>query len=81
MATLVNRVTGRQIDSYDDLLAGMLTFSDNMNQTIGYYLDMQEATNSHRYTGENDTESWAELMKNREWNLLEKIDATPSDVY
>lgn len=42
---------------------------------------MQEATNSHRYTGENDTESWAELMKNREWNLLEKIDATPSDVY
>ena len=38
-----------------------------------YYLDVQEATNSHYYqTKENQFEKWTELRDTRDWTELEK---------
>ncbi len=86
VATLVDRVTGRHLEDKSVLLTGMVTFPDNMDQTVWYYLDIQEAINSHQYTrteagNTNSAETWSVLMENRDWKLLERPTASPSDIY
>ena len=46
---MINRATGRAPKSADAFLPGMKTWSDNTADKW-YYLDVQEATNSHDYT-------------------------------
>ncbi|MGI6013763.1 MAG: S-layer homology domain-containing protein [Oscillospiraceae bacterium] len=70
---MINRVLDRNPDHPDDLLEGMVTFTDNMNPEAWYYLDVQEATNSHYFRRNDDgTETWTVLRENRDWAELEK---------
>ena len=49
LMAMINRATGRAPKSADAFLPGMKTWSDNTADKW-YYLDVQEATNSHSYT-------------------------------
>ena len=51
LMAMVNRATGRAPESTSALLSGMKTWKDNADTTRWYYLDVQEATNSHTYLG------------------------------
>ena len=62
LMAMVNRALGRTPQSEDDLLSGMKTWKDNANVNAWYYLDVQEATNSHTYTKSGDHESWKKLV-------------------
>lgn len=65
---VLNRVLDRAPQYTSDLLSGMNTFSDNLNTSAWYYLDVQEATNSHTYTRKtNDYEYWNKLVANPSW--------------
>ena len=74
--TLVNRTLERKPHKAH-LLADMIQWPDNMDQTTWYYADIQEATNSHEYymttreQGE-EYEIWTELLPMRDWPALEK---------
>lgn len=62
VVTIINRVLNRNPDSVADLINGMTTFSDNMQTTKWYYLDIQEAANGHNYKRDTDgTEYWTSL--------------------
>jgi len=80
VAALVNRATRRLPASADDLLPGMLTWADNMNQNAWYYLYIQEATNSNYFEMNADGihKTWTGLMANREWWRLERPDSNPN---
>ena len=70
---LINRVLNRLPESKDDLLDGMIQWSDNADASKWYYLAVQEATNSHYYDIKNDGhEKWTELREPRDWTELEK---------
>jgi len=79
VAALVNRATGRLPQSAGDLLPGMLTWADNMNQNAWYYLYIQEATNSNYFVMHSNgvNKTWTGLMANREWWRLERPDSNP----
>ena len=47
MMAMINRALGRSPKSASDLPSGMKTWSDNADTGKWYYLDVQEATNSH----------------------------------
>ena len=72
--TLVNRVLNRLPETKDDLHKDMKTWVDNMDETAWYYLDVQEATNSHYFKNKTSTkfEQWTELRDTRDWSELEK---------
>ena len=72
--TLVNRVLNRLPETKDDLHKDMKTWVDNMDETAWYYLDVQEATNSHYFKNKTGTkfEQWTELRDTRDWSELEK---------
>ena len=53
LISAVNRMSQRQPESADDLLPGMKTFFDNRDVSAWYYLDIQEASNSHRWQAKN----------------------------
>ena len=61
--TLINRMLGRQPETVDDLLDGMITFTDNMDTSKWYYLAVQEAANGHDYEYKEDGthETWTAL--------------------
>ena len=61
MMAMINRALGRTPKSADDLLSGMKTWRDNANVNAWYYLDVQEATNSHTYTKSGSHETWKKL--------------------
>lgn len=61
LMAMVNRALGRTPKSVSDLLSGMKTWSDNANVNAWYYLDVQEATNSHTYTKSGSHETWKKL--------------------
>ena len=61
LMAMVNRALGRTPKSEDDLLSGMKTWRDNANVNAWYYLDVQEATNSHTYTKSGTHETWKKL--------------------
>ena len=70
---LVNRVLKRLPETDEDLHADMIKWSDNSDASQWYYLDVQEATNSHYYqTKENQFEKWTEPRDTRDWTELEK---------
>ena len=61
MMAMINRALDRTQKSADDLLSGMKTWRDNANVNAWYYLDVQEATNSHTYTKSGSHETWKKL--------------------
>ena len=61
MMAMINRALDRTPKSVSDLLSGMKTWSDNTNTGAWYYLDVQEATNSHTYTKSGTHETWKKL--------------------
>ena len=81
VATLLNNVLKRQVESEDDLLDGMKIWND-AQPGAWYYLAIQEATNSHYYKLKDDgiSEIWTELRQNPDWSALEKEHSTPDSV-
>ena len=81
-AAIVNRMLERQPESAADLLPGMVTWPDNMNQNSWFYLYIQEATNSHDYEMKADGihETWTELREPRNWTVLERPNSRPQDI-
>lgn len=70
---LINRVLNRNPGAPDDLLKGMILWPDNMDTGKWYYLDVQEATNSHDYERKADyTEKWTKITEAPDWAALEK---------
>ena len=70
---LINRVLNRNPETPYDLLDDMIKWPDNMDTTRWYYLDVQEATNSHDYMRKsNNTERWIKINPPRDWAALEK---------
>lgn len=61
MMAMINRALDRTPKSVSDLLSGMKTWSDNANTGAWYYLDVQEATNSHTYMKSGTHETWKKL--------------------
>lgn len=70
LMAMVNRATGRAPKSTSALLSGMKTWKDNADTARWYYLDVQEATNSHTYLGA-PTETWASLTATPDWSQYE----------
>lgn len=69
---LVNRVLNRNPQSIDDLLPDMVKWIDNSDETAWYYLDIQEASNSHDYERRlNHSEFWTDLRENPDWTAYE----------
>ena len=88
--TLMNRFFERAPESPADLLPDMVTWTDNMDESAWYYLDVQEATNSHDYERKRDVivpgqrfeyESWHSLIPNRDWSALEQEWSAGNEVY
>ena len=70
---LVNRVLVRNPAGPEDLLENMIKWPDNMDTSKWYYLDVQEATNSHTYERTtNGTEKWLTIEQPRDWAALER---------
>ena len=64
---ILNRVLNRAPQSTSDLLNGRNTFSD-VSVTSWYYLDVEEAANSHTYPRTtNDYEYWEKLISDPSW--------------
>lgn len=70
LMAMVNRATGRAPKSTRALLSGMKTWKDNADTARWYYLDVQEATNSHTYLGA-PTETWTSLTATPDWSQYE----------
>ena len=67
---LINRVVQRNPETENDLLKDMVTWSDNADTGKWYYLDVQEATNSHDHARKDSGyEYWTALTENRDWSL------------
>ncbi len=75
VVVMINRMLGRKPDR-DHLLPDMKTWPDNVDTpaTAWYYLDMQEASNSHDYTQDDAKpfEVWAKLIANPDWAAMER---------
>lgn len=63
--TLINRVLDRQPETPEDLLEGMIVFTDNLDEDAWYYLAVQEAANGHDYVRKSDGvhETWVALTR------------------
>ena len=73
--TIINRVLERHPDK-DHLLNNMITWPDNMDKSVWYYAEVQEATNSHEYemvSGRTPYEIWQSLLPVRDWAAFEKV--------
>ena len=70
---LINRVLNRAPEKPSDLLNNMNKWTDNMDTTKWYYLDVQEATNSHDYTRKtNNYEMWKKMRTDPNWAKYER---------
>ena len=71
--TLINRVLERKPESPADLLTNMNKWTDNMDTSKWYYLDVQEATNSHGYTRKTfNYELWRQMIPDPDWSRYER---------
>ena len=71
--TLINRVLERKPESPADLLTNMNKWTDNMDTSKWYYLDVQEATNSHGYTRKTfNYELWRQMLNDPDWSRYER---------
>ncbi len=66
---MINRVLNRELSSIEGLIdEGMVTWTDNMDTAAWYYLDIQEATNNHKFILKDDKyEEWTELTSGTDW--------------
>ena len=70
---LINRVLNRAPEKPSDLLNNMNKWTDNLDTTKWYYLDVQEATNSHDYTRKtNNYEMWKKMLTDPDWAKYER---------
>ena len=70
---LINRVLNRAPEKPSDLLNNMNKWTDNLDTTKWYYLDVQEATNSHDYTRKtNNYEMWKKMLTDPNWAKYER---------
>ena len=70
--TLINRVLERELPEDAELLDEMNVWSDNRDTGKWYYLDIQEATNSHAYTRDKKgKESWVKMRTDPDWTSYE----------
>ncbi|MDR3149492.1 MAG: S-layer homology domain-containing protein, partial [Oscillospiraceae bacterium] len=77
---LANRMLERVPEYEGDLLDNMVKWADNADNTAWYYLDVQEATNSHTYTRKITLvpkllfkyERWELITHHKDWTLLER---------
>ena len=82
-AAIINRIFVRLSESPDDLLRDyMLTWPDNANEDIWYFLYMQSASNSYYYKMRDcDVFSiWLEIAQPRDWTVLERPYSRPGDI-
>ena len=71
--TMINRVLERKPESRADLLTNMNKWTDNMDTSKWYYLDVQEATNSHAYTRKTfNYELWRQMLPDPDWSRYER---------
>lgn len=71
--TMFNRVLERKPESPADLLTNMNKWTDNMDTSKWYYLDVQEATNSHAYTRKTfNYELWRQMLNDPDWSRYER---------
>ena len=71
--TLINRVLERKPESPADLLTNMNKWTDNMDTSKWYYLDVQEATNSHGHTRKTfNYELWRQMLPDPDWSRYER---------
>ncbi|MBQ5673880.1 MAG: S-layer homology domain-containing protein, partial [Lachnospiraceae bacterium] len=73
--TLVNSVLTRGTEARN-MHEDMVIWTDN-TEDKWYYEEVQEATNAHNYTKENNVETWTEMRENRDWKALEIATFTP----
>ena len=69
---VVNRVLQRLPRSKENLLPGMITWPDNMDEDAWYYLYVQEATNGHTYERVNGSEHWIDWEETPDWKQYER---------
>ena len=71
-AKIVNGILERTPHK-DGLLKDMKVWPDN-NEKAWYYLDIQEATNTHEYERDTnkDPEKWTKILPNKDWTEYEK---------
>ena len=70
---MINRVLNRDPATPNDLLDDMIKWPDNMDTNQWYYLDIQEATNSHYYERKSSgTEYWTQIIEAPNWLALEQ---------
>ena len=70
---LINRVLERDPESEEDLLEGMITWHDNADKSKWYYVDVQEATNSHDYEHKtNGHERWLQINSIPDWTAYQR---------
>ena len=65
--TLINRVLNRLPETVDDLLPDAKEWPDCNDPSLWYYLPVQEATHSHKYTKRDIYEKWIELQEGTDW--------------
>ena len=67
-ASMINRMLHRLPETVDDLLDGMIQWQDNQ-PSDWYYINMQEATNSHDFKQKGEiNEYWTKLTENPNWD-------------
>ena len=69
---VVNRVLQRLPRNKEDLLPGMITWPDNMDEDAWYYLYVQKATNGHTYERVNGSEHWIDWEETPDWKQYER---------
>lgn len=70
---LINRVLNRAPETVNDLQQDMIKWPDALKTDAWYYLDIQEATNSHDYDRKtNGCETWTKLTQAPDWKRYEK---------
>ena len=67
-ASMINRMLHRLPETVEDLLNGMIQWPDNQ-PSDWYYINMQEATNSHDFKQKGEiNEYWTKLTANPDWD-------------
>lgn len=67
-ASMINRMLHRLPETVEDLLDGMIQWPDNQPNDW-YYINMQEATNSHDFKQKGEiNEYWTKLTANPNWD-------------
>ena len=70
VAAIANRMLLRVVGNEDEFVEGMKHWPDNSDKKAWFYLDIQEATNSHTYvrTGVGKAaENWGKIIPNPDW--------------